>query len=173
VQSPVFTVDLCGRDATAFVREVEAEAVKIVGKYVPKTETLRSWDIRGSNARLNRVFELNHLSYGAYLEPDSADTANRRGKQTRHLVDEGPSQDKALGAAARKRKLGIVAQDLGLRASCHFVGDLLEMCVAPGETMSSHELRETSARMLKVTWGRWPRNVPIPRAASEYFLRLD
>jgi hypothetical protein len=43
VQSSVFTVDLRGRDAAAFVREVEAENMKIVGKYVPKTETLRSW----------------------------------------------------------------------------------------------------------------------------------
>jgi hypothetical protein len=33
--------------------------------------------------------------------------------------------------------------------------------------MSSPELRESSARMLKVTGGRWPRNVPIPRAVGE------
>jgi hypothetical protein len=33
--------------------------------------------------------------------------------------------------------------------------------------MSSPELRESSARMLKVTGGRWPKNVPIPRAAGE------
>ena len=33
--------------------------------------------------------------------------------------------------------------------------------------MSSAELRESSARMLKVTGGRWPSNVPIPRAADE------
>jgi hypothetical protein len=32
--------------------------------------------------------------------------------------------------------------------------------------MSSPELRESSARMLRVTGGCWPRNVPIPRAAS-------
>jgi hypothetical protein len=66
VRSPAFAVDLRRRDAAAFVREVEAEAVKIVGKHVPKTETLRSWDIRGSNVRWNSVFELNHLSYGGY-----------------------------------------------------------------------------------------------------------
>jgi hypothetical protein len=42
VRSPAFVVDLHGRDAAAFVREVKAEAVKIVVKYVPKTETLRS-----------------------------------------------------------------------------------------------------------------------------------
>jgi hypothetical protein len=35
--------------------------------------------------------------------------------------------------------------------------------------MSSPELRESSARMLRVTGGRWPRNVPIPRAAGEDF----
>jgi hypothetical protein len=33
--------------------------------------------------------------------------------------------------------------------------------------MSSPELRESSARMLKVTGGRWPRNISIPRAAGE------
>jgi hypothetical protein len=32
--------------------------------------------------------------------------------------------------------------------------------------MSSPELRESSARMLEVTGGCWPGNVPIPRAAS-------
>jgi hypothetical protein len=68
VRSPAFAIDLGGRDATAFVREVESEAIKIVGKYVPKTEMLRSWDIRGSNVRLNRVFELNNLPYSPYLE---------------------------------------------------------------------------------------------------------
>jgi hypothetical protein len=56
VRSPAFVVDLRGRNPAAFVREVEAEAAKIVGKYVPKTKTLRSWDIRGSNVRLNHVF---------------------------------------------------------------------------------------------------------------------
>jgi hypothetical protein len=66
VRSPAFAVDLRGHDAVAFAREVEVEAVKIVGKYVPKTETLRSWDILSSNVRLNRVFELNHLTYGGY-----------------------------------------------------------------------------------------------------------
>jgi hypothetical protein len=33
--------------------------------------------------------------------------------------------------------------------------------------MSSPELRESSARMLNVTQVRWPRNVPISRAAGE------
>jgi hypothetical protein len=39
----------------------------------------------------------------------------------------------------------------------------------PGGRMSSPELRESSARMLKVTGGWWPKNVPIPRAAGEDF----
>jgi hypothetical protein len=38
--------------------------------------------------------------------------------------------------------------------------------------MSLPELRESSARMLKVTMGRWPKNVPIPRVSGEDFLRL-
>jgi hypothetical protein len=64
-----------------FVREVEAEATNIVGKYVPKTETLRSWDIHGSNVRLNHVFELNRLPYAGYPGDDDADAAVRRGKR--------------------------------------------------------------------------------------------
>jgi hypothetical protein len=56
VRSPSFAVDLRGQNPAVFVREVEAEASRIVGRYVPKTETLRSWDIHGSNVRLNRVF---------------------------------------------------------------------------------------------------------------------
>jgi hypothetical protein len=35
--------------------------------------------------------------------------------------------------------------------------------------MSSPELRESSARMLEVTGGRWPKNVPIPHAAGKDF----
>jgi hypothetical protein len=35
--------------------------------------------------------------------------------------------------------------------------------------MSSPELWESSARMLRVTGGRWPKNVPIPCAAGEDF----
>jgi hypothetical protein len=65
-RSPAFTLDLHGRDPAAFVREAEDGAARIVGRYVPKTKGLRRWDIRGSNDRLNRVFELNRLSYGCY-----------------------------------------------------------------------------------------------------------
>jgi hypothetical protein len=64
VRSPAFALDLHSRDPAAFVREAEDEAVRIVGRYVPKTEGQRSWDIRGSNDRLNRVFELNRLPGG-------------------------------------------------------------------------------------------------------------
>jgi hypothetical protein len=35
--------------------------------------------------------------------------------------------------------------------------------------MSSPELRESSARMLRVTGGWWPKNVPIPRVVGEDF----
>jgi hypothetical protein len=45
--------------------------------------------------------------------------------------------------------------------------ELMGTCVALGGRMSSPELRESSARMLRVTGGRWPRNVSIPRAAGE------
>jgi hypothetical protein len=65
VRSPAFALDLQGRDPAAFVREAEDGAVRIVGRYVPRTEGQRSWDIRGSNDRLNKVFELNRLPYDA------------------------------------------------------------------------------------------------------------
>jgi hypothetical protein len=136
-----------------------------VGKYVPRKETPRSWDIHGSNIQLNRVFELNSLPYAGYLGDDGADVADRRGKKVVPAVDEGTSWGAVPTATVKKRKLGTTAEGLG--ASDHFAVDLLETCVAPGKTMSSPELRESSVRMLKVTGGRWPRNVPIPQEASE------
>jgi hypothetical protein len=47
--------------------------------------------------------------------------------------------------------------------------ELMGTCAAPGGRMSSPELRESSARMLEVTGGRWPKNVPIPHVAGEDF----
>jgi hypothetical protein len=163
VQSPAFTLDLCGRDPVAFVREVEDGAVRIVGRYVPRTEALRSWDIRGSNVRLNRVFELNCLPYGGYPEDDADVAVDRRGKKLVATAGEGSSREAA--PAMKKRKLGTAAEGLGV--SDRFVVELMGTCAPLGGRMSSPELRESSARMLRVTGGRWPRNVPIPRAASE------
>jgi hypothetical protein len=96
VRSPAFVVELRGRDATAFVWEVESEAIEIVGKYAPKTKMLRSWDIPGSNIRLNHVFELNKLPYDPYPDGDSADADDYRSKQVKPQDDEGPSKEKAL-----------------------------------------------------------------------------
>jgi hypothetical protein len=158
-------VDLRGQNPAAFVREVEAEAARIVGRYVPKTETLQSWDIRGSNVRLNRVFELNHLPYGGYPGDDDVVVGDRRGKRAVAAVDEGPSRGAVPAAATKKRKLGTAAEGLG--AFNRFAVDLLRTCAAPEERMSSPELWESFARMLKVTGGRWPRNVSIPWAAGE------
>jgi hypothetical protein len=77
VRSPAFALDLRGRDPATFVHEAEDGAARIVGRYVSRTEGLWSWDIWGSNDRLNRVFELNCLPYGVYPGEDAAD---RRGK---------------------------------------------------------------------------------------------
>jgi hypothetical protein len=112
------------------MREVEVEAAKIVGKYVSKTETPRSWDIRGSNVRLNCLFELNRLSYVGYPGDDYVDVAICRGKQAMPTADEGPSWDNAPGAAVKKRKLGTTTE--GLRASDRFVANLLENARFPG-----------------------------------------
>jgi hypothetical protein len=137
--------------------------VRIVGRYAPRTESLRSWNIRGSNVRLNRVFELNRLPYGGYPGDDAAAAVDRRGKKPVVMAEEGPSREAAL--AIKKRKIGTTVGGLGV--SDRFAVELMGTCAALGGRMSSPELRESLARMLKVTGGRWPRNVPIPRAASE------
>jgi hypothetical protein len=81
------------------------------------------------------------------------------------LTEEGPSQEAA--PAAKKRKLGTIVGGMGVSNS--FAVDLMGTCAALGGRMSSPKLRESSARMLEVTGGRWPKNVPIPRAAGEDF----
>jgi hypothetical protein len=162
VRSPLFALDVRGRDPAAVVREAEDGAVRIVGRYVPKTEAQRSWDIRGSNDRLNRVFELNCLPYGGYPGEDVVD---RRGKKPAAVTEDYPAPEAA--PATKKRKLGTAVGELGVSDS--FAMELMGTCTAPGGRMSSPELRESSARMLEVTGGRWPKNVPIPRAASEDF----
>jgi hypothetical protein len=162
VRSLAFALDLRGRDPTAILREAEDRAVRIVGRYVPRTEALRSWDICGSNVRLNRVFELNCLPYSGYPGDDAVD---RRGKRPVAATEEDPSQKAA--PATKKRKLGTTVGELGVSES--FVVELMGTCAALGGRMSSPELQESSARMLEVTRGRWPKNVPIPRAAGEDF----
>jgi hypothetical protein len=159
VQSLAFALDLHGRYPTAFVREAKDGAARIVGRYVPKTEGLQSWDIRGSNDRLNRVFELNCFPYGGYSGEDAVD---RRGKKPMGVTEEGPTQEAA--PATKKRKLGTV-----VGVSDSFAVDLMGTCAALGGRMSSPELQESSTRMLEVTGGRWPKNVPIPHAAGEDF----
>jgi hypothetical protein len=88
-------------------------------------------------------------------------------------TNEGPSRERAPGAAVQKRKLGTTDDEMGMRATGRFVEELMETCAAPGELMSSPELWETSLQMLKITRGRWPRNDLIPQAAGKDFLRLD
>jgi hypothetical protein len=129
---------------------------------VPRTEGQRSWDIRGSNDRLNRVFELNRLPYNGYPGQDDVD---RRGKKP--VVESGDDPAPAAAPSSKKRKLGTAMGGLGV--SDGFAREWMRTCAAPGGRMSSPELRESSARMLRVTGGWWPRNVPIPRAAGEDF----
>jgi hypothetical protein len=160
VRSPAFTLDLHGRDPAAFMCEAEDGAARIVGRYVPKTEGLRSWDIHGSNDRLNRVFELNYLTYGGYPGEDAAD---RRGKKPMGSTEEGPSQEAA--PATKKRKLGTIVGGKGV--SDNFAMELMGTCATLGGRMSSPELWESSARMLEVTGGRWPKNLPIPWAEGK------
>jgi hypothetical protein len=160
-KSAFFALDVRGRDPAAVVREAEDGAVQIVGRYVPRTEAQRSWDIRGSNDRLNRVFELNGLPYGGYPGVD----VDRRGKKPAAVIEDDPAPEAA--PSTKKRKLGTAVGKLGVSYS--FAMELMGTCAAPGGRMSSLELRESSARMLEVTGGRWPKNVPIPRAAGEDF----
>jgi hypothetical protein len=113
VWSPAFAIDLQGRDLAAFIREVESEAIKIVGKYVLKMVMLRSWDILGSNVTLNRDFELNSLRYGPYPEGDSVDAGDDRGKQVKSQFEEGTSKGKAMVTATRKRKIDVQGTEGG------------------------------------------------------------
>jgi hypothetical protein len=162
VRSPPFSLDLRGRDPAAVVHEAEDGAVRIVGRYVAKMEAQRSWDIRGSNDCLNRVFELNCLPYGGY---PGVDVVDRRGKKPTVMTEDSPAPEAT--PATKKRKLGTAVGELGVFDS--FAIELMGTCAAPGGRMSSPELRESSARMLEVTGGRWPKNVPIPRVAGEDF----
>jgi hypothetical protein len=90
---------------------------------------------------------------------------DRRGKKL--VVETGDDPAPATAPSSKKRKLGTVMGGLGVSDS--FARELMRTCAAPGGRMSSPELRESSARMLRVTGGCWPRNVPIPRAAGEDF----
>jgi hypothetical protein len=111
---------------------------------------------------LNRVFELNRLPYNGYPGQDDVD---RRGKKP--VIESGDDPAPAAAPSSKKRKLGTAVGGLGV--SDVFARELMRTCAAPGGRMSSLELRESSARMLRVTGGWWPRNVPIPRAACEDF----
>ena len=106
VLSPAFAVELWGWDVFAFVREVEAEAVKIIGNYSAKTELTRSWDIRGLNVRLNRVFELNGLQYGPYPKEGSVNVGDDRGKKMTIWADKGCLKGKTVVARLEKEDWG-------------------------------------------------------------------
>jgi hypothetical protein len=112
VRSPAFALDLRGRDPATFVREVEDGAVRIVGRYASRTESLRSWDIRGCNVRLNRVFELNRLPYDGYPGDDTAAAVDRRGKKPVAVAEEGPSREAV--STVKKRKIGTTVGGWGL-----------------------------------------------------------
>jgi hypothetical protein len=102
------------------------------------------------------------LSYGGYPGKDVVD---RREKKPAAVTEDDPAPEAA--PATKKRKLGTAVGELGVSDS--FAMELMGTCAAPRGRMSSPELRESSARMLEVTGGRWPKNVPIPRAAGEDF----
>jgi hypothetical protein len=103
---------------------------------------------------------LNRLPYGGYPGQDDVD---RRGKKP--AAETGDDLASAAAPSSKKRKLGTATGGLGV--SDGFAMELMGTCAAPGGRMYSPELRESSARMLKVTGGWWPKNVPIPRAAGE------
>jgi hypothetical protein len=102
------------------------------------------------------------LPYGGYPGQDVVD---RRGKKPAVETEDDFAPEAA--PSTKKRKLGTTMGELGVSDS--FAMELMGTCAAPGGRMSSPELRESSARMLEVTGGRWPKNVPIPRAAGEDF----
>jgi hypothetical protein len=90
---------------------------------------------------------------------------DRRGKKL--VVETGDDPAPSAAPSSKKRKLGIAMGGLGVFDG--FARELMRTCVAPGGRMFSPELWESSARMLRVTGGWWPKNVPIPRVAGEDF----
>jgi hypothetical protein len=75
-------------------------------------------DIRGSNVKLNRVFECNGLWYGPYPKEGSIDAGDERGKKKVTVwADEGCSKGKVVVAATRKRKIEVkgTMKALGVR----------------------------------------------------------
>jgi hypothetical protein len=87
---------------------------------------------------------------------------DRRGKKPVVATGDDPAP---AAPSSKKRKLGIAMGGLGV--SDGFARELMRTCAAPGGRMSSPKLRESSARMLKVTGGWWPRNIPIPDEVGE------
>jgi hypothetical protein len=165
VRSPRFALDLRGWDPVAVVREAEDGAVRIVGRYVPKTEAQHSWDIHESNDRLNRVFELNCLPYGGYPGEDVVD---RRGKKPADVTEDDPAPEAA--PTTKKRKLGNAVGELGVSDS--FAMELMGTCAAPGEGClrpSSRSLRRGCWRLPGVDG---PRTLLSPAWPAKTFLRL-
>jgi hypothetical protein len=80
------------------------------------------------------------------------------------VVETNDDPTPVAAPSSKKRKLGTAIGGLGV--SDGFARELMRTCAASGKRMSSPELQESSARMLRVTGGCWPRNVPIPCAAS-------
>jgi hypothetical protein len=141
VRSLIFALDVRGRDPAVVVHEAEDGAVRIVGRYVPKTEAQRSWDIRGSNDRLNRVFELNGLLYGGYPGEDVVD---RRGKKPGAVTEDDPAPEAA--PATKKRKLGTAVGELGVSDS--FAMELMGTWAALGGKC----LRPSSGSLRRGCW---------------------
>jgi hypothetical protein len=124
---------------------VEAKAVKIVDKYSTKTEMPRSLDIRGSNVRLNRVFEFNDLRYGPYPEEGSADAGDVdehkiKCEVKRGAVDDGCSKGKVVVSSVKKTKkveTRMKNPTRVVKASGKFLVELADTCAEPKETMTS------------------------------------
>jgi hypothetical protein len=93
------------------------------------------------------------------------DVVDRLGKKPAAVTEDDPAPEAT--PVTKKRKLGIAVGELGVSDS--FAMELMGTCAAPEGRMSSPELWESSARTLEVTGVRWPKNVPIPRAAGEDF----
>lgn len=102
-----------------------------MGKYSTKIEMSRSWDIQGSNVRLNHAFELNGLRYDPYPKESSIDAryiddCKRKGVATRGGVDEGCSKGKVVAMAVRKRG-SVEAKNKGLVKTSGVVGPLTDL----------------------------------------------
>jgi hypothetical protein len=167
---PAFAVELGGRDRVAFVSEVEAEAVKIVRKYLAKTEMTKSLETHDGYILMNRVFKMNELEYGPYPKDaeegeeddlvvtmngkEVADCCDDRGSLKRKTLSTGGGvEEKAKGSKSPDEMETAREYISGLSAAATDFAE--ELAETTGEVTSPESLLVAHARSATVSEGKY------------------